>query len=100
MYRLLSSHLQVYLPGFLSSNLYYKYLSDLINSVRADEFVGGNTSAPANSVASDNDRSTNASEGSQAQVTDPRLTPLSCDGPLFSRSLTPKSVTFELPAPL
>uniref|UniRef100_A0A6Q2ZDL4 RGS domain-containing protein n=1 Tax=Esox lucius TaxID=8010 RepID=A0A6Q2ZDL4_ESOLU len=30
---------KVYMPGFLSSNLYYKYLSDLINSVRADEFV-------------------------------------------------------------
>ncbi|XP_062392147.1 A-kinase anchor protein 10, mitochondrial isoform X3 [Sardina pilchardus] len=57
----------VYLPGFLSSNLYYKYLSDLINSVRADEFVGGNAGAPGNSVPSDNERSTNASEGSQAQ---------------------------------
>uniref|UniRef100_A0A3P9NG44 A-kinase anchoring protein 10 n=1 Tax=Poecilia reticulata TaxID=8081 RepID=A0A3P9NG44_POERE len=30
---------KVYLPGFLSSNIYYKYLSDLINSVRGDEFV-------------------------------------------------------------
>ncbi|XP_041947035.1 A-kinase anchor protein 10, mitochondrial isoform X4 [Alosa sapidissima] len=60
---------KVYLPGFLSSNLYYKYLSDLINSVRADEFVGGNAGAPGNSVPSDNDRSTNASEGSQAQGT-------------------------------
>uniref|UniRef100_A0A673AD90 RGS domain-containing protein n=1 Tax=Sphaeramia orbicularis TaxID=375764 RepID=A0A673AD90_9TELE len=30
---------KVYMPGFLSSNLYYKYLSDLINSVRADEFI-------------------------------------------------------------
>uniref|UniRef100_A0A8C2E775 A kinase (PRKA) anchor protein 10 n=1 Tax=Cyprinus carpio TaxID=7962 RepID=A0A8C2E775_CYPCA len=33
---------KVYMPGFLSSNLYYKYLSDLINSVRVDEFTGGN----------------------------------------------------------
>ncbi|XP_042182763.1 A-kinase anchor protein 10, mitochondrial [Oncorhynchus tshawytscha] len=56
---------KVYMPGFLSSNLYYKYLSDLINSVRADEFVLA--SAPGQGVASDLDRSTNATEGSQAQ---------------------------------
>uniref|UniRef100_A0A8C7GPQ0 A-kinase anchoring protein 10 n=1 Tax=Oncorhynchus kisutch TaxID=8019 RepID=A0A8C7GPQ0_ONCKI len=46
---------KVYMPGFLSSNLYYKYLSDLINSVRADEFVLA--SAPGQGVASDFDRS-------------------------------------------
>ncbi|XP_029547011.1 A-kinase anchor protein 10, mitochondrial isoform X2 [Salmo trutta] len=56
---------KVYMPGFLSSNLYYKYLSDLINSVRADEFVLA--SAPGQGVASDGDRITNATEGSQAQ---------------------------------
>ncbi|CAL8398403.1 unnamed protein product [Boreogadus saida] len=56
----------VYMPGFLSNNLYYKYLSDLINSVRADEFV--NTSTPAGQgAASDGDRGT-SSEGSQAQL--------------------------------
>ncbi|KAL0596761.1 A-kinase anchor protein 10, mitochondrial [Plecturocebus cupreus] len=33
---------KVFLPGFLSSNLYYKYLNDLIHSVRGDEFLGGN----------------------------------------------------------
>ena len=60
---------QVYMPGFLSSNLYYKYLSDLINSVRADEFVLA--SAPGQGVASDLDRSTNTTEGSQAQVDNP-----------------------------
>uniref|UniRef100_A0A673Z5U3 A-kinase anchoring protein 10 n=1 Tax=Salmo trutta TaxID=8032 RepID=A0A673Z5U3_SALTR len=54
---------KVYMPGFLSSNLYYKYLSDLINSVRADEFVLA--SAPGQGVASDGDRITNATEGSQ-----------------------------------
>lgn len=60
------------MPGFLSSNLYYKYLSDLINSVRADEFV--NVSAPGQGGPADNDRSgSNASEGSQMQVT-PSLT--------------------------
>ncbi|XP_004599362.2 A-kinase anchor protein 10, mitochondrial [Ochotona princeps] len=35
---------KVFLPGFLSSNLYYKYLNDLIHSVRGDEFLGGNVS--------------------------------------------------------
>ncbi|KAM4699511.1 A-kinase anchor protein 10, mitochondrial isoform 2-T2 [Discoglossus pictus] len=36
---------KVFLPGFLSSNLYYKYLNDLIHSVRGDEYSwsgGGN----------------------------------------------------------
>nr|XP_020456271.1 A-kinase anchor protein 10, mitochondrial [Monopterus albus] len=57
---------KVYMPGFLSSNLYYKYLSDLINSVRADEFV--NVSTPGQSGPTDNDRSSsNAGEGSQTQ---------------------------------
>uniref|UniRef100_A0A8C2WNV0 A-kinase anchoring protein 10 n=1 Tax=Cyclopterus lumpus TaxID=8103 RepID=A0A8C2WNV0_CYCLU len=37
---------KVYMPGFLSSNLYYKYLSDLINSVRADEFVNVSAAGP------------------------------------------------------
>ncbi|XP_061460664.1 A-kinase anchor protein 10, mitochondrial [Rhineura floridana] len=32
---------KVFLPSFLSSNLYYKYLNDLIHSVRGDEFVSG-----------------------------------------------------------
>ncbi|KAM6906833.1 A-kinase anchor protein 10, mitochondrial [Xenentodon cancila] len=57
---------KVYLPGFLSSNLYYKYLSDLINSVRADEFVSVSTQSQAGPA--DHDRaSSNASEGSQTQ---------------------------------
>uniref|UniRef100_A0A0B8RQD6 A-kinase anchor protein 10 n=1 Tax=Philothamnus irregularis TaxID=1899461 RepID=A0A0B8RQD6_9SAUR len=30
---------KVFLPSFLSSNLYYKYLNDLIHSVRGDEFA-------------------------------------------------------------
>lgn len=62
----LISH-QVYLPGFLSSNLYYKYLSDLINSVRADEFV--QLGAQGQTAPADNDRSgSNSGEGPQAQV--------------------------------
>lgn len=56
---------KVYMPGFLSSNLYYKYLNDLINSVRADEFV--NASAPGQGATAEGDRTTNATEGSQAQ---------------------------------
>ncbi|XP_029304910.1 A-kinase anchor protein 10, mitochondrial [Cottoperca gobio] len=57
---------KVYMPGFLSSNLYYKYLSDLINSVRADEFVNVNT--PGQGGPADNERSSsNAGEGSQTQ---------------------------------
>uniref|UniRef100_A0A3P9AL77 RGS domain-containing protein n=1 Tax=Esox lucius TaxID=8010 RepID=A0A3P9AL77_ESOLU len=57
---------KVYMPGFLSSNLYYKYLSDLINSVRADEFVMA--SAPGQGMSPDSDRSTSATDGTQ-QVT-------------------------------
>ncbi|XP_034033681.1 A-kinase anchor protein 10, mitochondrial isoform X2 [Thalassophryne amazonica] len=57
---------KVYMPGFLSSNLYYKYLSDLINSVRADEFV--NVNSPGQATPADNNRtSSNSSEGSQNQ---------------------------------
>ncbi|KAJ7997104.1 hypothetical protein DPEC_G00225470 [Dallia pectoralis] len=51
---------KVYMPGFLSSNLYYKYLSDLINSVRADEFVMA--SAPGQNIAPDG-----APDGTPAQ---------------------------------
>ncbi|XP_041521161.1 A-kinase anchor protein 10, mitochondrial isoform X2 [Microtus oregoni] len=42
---------KVFLPGFLSSNLYYKYLNDLIHSVRGDEFLGGNISLAAHGSA-------------------------------------------------
>ncbi|XP_023197393.1 A-kinase anchor protein 10, mitochondrial isoform X2 [Xiphophorus maculatus] len=57
---------KVYLPGFLSSNIYYKYLSDLINSVRGDEFV--NVSGQGQGVPADGDRSgSNAGESSQVQ---------------------------------
>lgn len=57
---------KVYMPGFLSSNLYYKYLSDLINSVRADEFM--NVNAAGQGGSADNDRtSSNAGEGFQTQ---------------------------------
>lgn len=55
---------KVYMPGFLSSNLYYKYLSDLINSVRADEFV--NVTSSGQSTAADSERS-NANDSAQTQ---------------------------------
>ncbi|XP_063002594.1 A-kinase anchor protein 10, mitochondrial [Elgaria multicarinata webbii] len=40
---------KVFLPGFLSSNLYYKYLNDLIHSVRGDEFASGSLVLAAHS---------------------------------------------------
>ncbi|XP_060768936.1 A-kinase anchor protein 10, mitochondrial isoform X1 [Neoarius graeffei] len=58
---------KVYLPGFLSSDLYYKYLSDLINSVRADEFIVGNSAALGQGATMDSERGSGISEGSQAQ---------------------------------
>ncbi|KAI1902915.1 hypothetical protein AGOR_G00021220 [Albula goreensis] len=58
---------KVYMPGFLSSNLYYKYLNDLINSVRADEFFGGHSVAPGQGVSQDGDRTSGTSEETQAQ---------------------------------
>uniref|UniRef100_A0ABM5ENH9 A-kinase anchor protein 10, mitochondrial isoform X1 n=2 Tax=Pogona vitticeps TaxID=103695 RepID=A0ABM5ENH9_9SAUR len=43
---------KVFLPGFLSSNLYYKYLNDLIHSVRGDEFAGGGLALAAHGPGS------------------------------------------------
>ncbi|NWR51702.1 AKA10 protein, partial [Regulus satrapa] len=61
----------VFLPGFLSSNLYYKYLNDLIHSVRGDEFPGGNIAlsihGPGSSPDSDSIGSTDGS-ASQSNV--------------------------------
>jgi hypothetical protein len=60
---------QVFLPGFLSSNLYYKYLNDLIHSVRGDEFLGGNVSLAAHgSVCLPEESHSGGSDGSTAQV--------------------------------
>ncbi len=61
----LFSQPQVYMPGFLSSNLYYKYLSDLINSVRVDEFTGGNANTPSQGWTPEVDRNSSVTEGSQ-----------------------------------
>ncbi len=56
--------------GFLSNNLYYKYLNDLINSVRVDEFTGGYANTPSQGWTPEVDRNSSATEGSQAQVRD------------------------------
>ncbi|KAI5089414.1 A-kinase anchor protein 10, mitochondrial isoform X1 [Silurus meridionalis] len=58
---------KVYLPGFLSSDLYYKYLSDLINSVRADEFVIGNSAGSGPGTPMDSERGSATLEVSLAQ---------------------------------
>ncbi|XP_016523874.1 A-kinase anchor protein 10, mitochondrial [Poecilia formosa] len=59
---------KVYLPGFLSSNIYYKYLSDLINSVRGDEFVNGKGQGQGQGVPADGDRPGLNAGGESSQV--------------------------------
>ncbi|XP_017163920.1 A-kinase anchor protein 10, mitochondrial isoform X2 [Poecilia reticulata] len=59
---------KVYLPGFLSSNIYYKYLSDLINSVRGDEFVNMSGQGQGQGVPGDGDRSGLNAGGESSQV--------------------------------
>ncbi|XP_048468305.1 A-kinase anchor protein 10, mitochondrial [Rhincodon typus] len=61
----------VYLPGFLSSNLYYKYLNDLIHSVRNDEFSGAYTPFLGHGPNSphEHEPSIGLSDGSVAQTT-------------------------------
>lgn len=57
------------MPGFLSSNLYYKYLNDLIHSVRGDEFLGGNVSLTAHgSLGPPDDSHPGGSDSSASQV--------------------------------
>ncbi|XP_042194593.1 A-kinase anchor protein 10, mitochondrial isoform X2 [Callorhinchus milii] len=60
---------KVYLPGFLSSNLYYKYLNDLIHSVRSDEFTGANASYPGQRPSSphEHDSISGSSDGTVVQ---------------------------------
>ncbi|XP_055991706.1 A-kinase anchor protein 10, mitochondrial [Sorex fumeus] len=61
---------KVFLPGFLSSNLYYKYLNDLIHSVRGDEFLGGNVSMTAHGLVGphDNVHSSGSDSSSQSSM--------------------------------
>lgn len=59
---------KVFLPGFLSSNLYYKYLNDLIHSVRGDEFLGGTVSLISHgSVGPPDDSHSGCSDSSASQ---------------------------------
>ncbi|XP_074120007.1 A-kinase anchor protein 10, mitochondrial isoform X1 [Sminthopsis crassicaudata] len=58
---------KVFLPGFLSSNLYYKYLNDLIHSVRGDEFPGGNIALTIAGSGGPPDQETHSSSDSSAQ---------------------------------
>ncbi|MBN3308308.1 AKA10 protein, partial [Amia calva] len=57
----------VFMPGFLSSNLYYKYLNDLINSVRSDEFLSRAAGVPGHSPPQDSDSGAGGSDSSSAQ---------------------------------
>ncbi|XP_064425019.1 A-kinase anchor protein 10, mitochondrial isoform X1 [Latimeria chalumnae] len=61
---------KVYLPGFLSSNLYYKYLNDLIHSVRGDEFGLGGHTLPSQGPGSppDTESSTGSTDGPASQA--------------------------------
>ncbi|XP_075402877.1 A-kinase anchor protein 10, mitochondrial isoform X1 [Tenrec ecaudatus] len=58
---------KVFLPGFLSSNLYYKYLNDLIHSVRGDEFLGGHISLTSYGSVSPPDESHPGGSSSSSQ---------------------------------
>ncbi|XP_051848075.1 A-kinase anchor protein 10, mitochondrial isoform X2 [Antechinus flavipes] len=58
---------KVFLPGFLSSNLYYKYLNDLIHSVRGDEFPGGNIALTIAGSGGPPDQETHSSNDGSAQ---------------------------------
>lgn len=60
---------KVYMPVFLSSNLYYKYLNDLINSVRGDEFFAGNAALLGHGSGSpqDSESSTGSLDGPAQQ---------------------------------
>ncbi|XP_072099720.1 A-kinase anchor protein 10, mitochondrial isoform X1 [Mobula birostris] len=50
---------KVYLPGFLSSNLYYKYLNDLIHSVRSNDIAKAFTSFPGQGPNSPHEHESN-----------------------------------------
>lgn len=60
------------MPGFLSSNLYYKYLNDLIHSVRGDEFLGGGVLLTAlGSAGPTEDSHPGSADSSAVQVVTP-----------------------------
>ncbi|XP_040194586.1 A-kinase anchor protein 10, mitochondrial isoform X2 [Rana temporaria] len=61
---------KVFLPGFLSSNLYYKYLNDLIHSVRGEDYswsAAGNA-GQGNQGTPNHELYSGSSENSSSQV--------------------------------
>ncbi|XP_069800568.1 A-kinase anchor protein 10, mitochondrial [Dendropsophus ebraccatus] len=59
----------VFLPGFLSSNLYYKYLNDLIHSVKGDDYswAGAGNPSQGNQGTPNHEPYAGASESSTSQ---------------------------------
>ncbi|KAM6465044.1 A-kinase anchor protein 10, mitochondrial isoform 1-T1 [Liasis olivaceus] len=64
---------KVFLPSFLSSNLYYKYLNDLIHSVRGDEFASGSLALNVHSLGSASDHYSHAGAADSAASSQPSL---------------------------
>ncbi|XP_071994533.1 A-kinase anchor protein 10, mitochondrial [Engystomops pustulosus] len=60
---------KVFLPGFLSSNLYYKYLNDLIHSVKGDDYnwTGAGNPSQGNQGTPKHDPHPGASDSSASQ---------------------------------
>uniref|UniRef100_A0A8C5P7V4 A-kinase anchoring protein 10 n=1 Tax=Leptobrachium leishanense TaxID=445787 RepID=A0A8C5P7V4_9ANUR len=60
---------KVFLPGFLSSNLYYKYLNDLIHSVPGDDYSWSGTGNPGHGSHStpNHEPHTSAADNSNSQ---------------------------------
>ncbi|XP_040279266.1 A-kinase anchor protein 10, mitochondrial [Bufo bufo] len=61
---------KVFLPGFLSSNLYYKYLNDLIHSVKGDDYTwtGAGNPSQGNQGTPNHEPCTGASDISTSQT--------------------------------
>ncbi|XP_075053067.1 A-kinase anchor protein 10, mitochondrial [Mixophyes fleayi] len=61
---------KVFLPGFLSSNLYYKYLNDLIHSVRGDDYswTGAGNPSQGNQGTPNHEPYASTSENSASQL--------------------------------
>ncbi|KAM3933302.1 A-kinase anchor protein 10, mitochondrial [Leptodactylus fuscus] len=61
---------KVFLPGFLSSNLYYKYLNDLIHSVKGDDYswTGAGNPSQGNQGTPNHEPCVGASDVSTSQM--------------------------------
>ncbi|XP_058020023.1 A-kinase anchor protein 10, mitochondrial [Ahaetulla prasina] len=64
---------KVFLPSFLSSNLYYKYLNDLIHSVRGDEFAGGGLAFNVHGLGSVSDHYSHVGAADSGATSQPSL---------------------------